>query len=958
MNVKTQKYKQITFSVLLSLCLLATLFMGFGKLKGEAQVLGDNYPYPWEQHSQVDPWNFYKGECTSFVAWRMNTANQIQFTNNSVEGKSTHLGNAKNWGSALKNLGYTVDNNPAVGAIAWQNTGTYGHVGWVAEVNGDKVTVEDYNYHPEGSNDTYKWRYHCRSNMNKSAWQYIHVKDLAPQKNADPGQQTILDGRYHIVSQLNDNYNLDVSGVSKDAGANIQLWESRNVPEQTFNVRWLGNGYYKIINANSGKALEVSGANPNAGANVHQWNEHEGEAEQWVIRQNGDGSYSIICRWGSHAIDVKDAAVGNGINIQTWDINNSAAQNFYFVEYAGQTIPDGRYYISPKADTSLVLAVAGQSKSNAANVEICSKSSRKGHTWDVKHLGYGYYSIINTNSNMSLDVADANRGNAVNVQQMPFVDNNNAQQWIIKANGDGSYRIVAKCGGRDLDIAGGNFTSGTNVQMYNRNDMDAQKWVFEEYIPPVTIKLDPNGGYWRKTNSTSPKSFSADSGKSTSLSNKETPISDNHKVFAGWSSKKNDTSGNYMASITTDKDTTLYAQWKDVDPANAIIILDGNGGRYSTSNSAFALFGKTELTLTEFKKGEVLPSSATGEGGYFGADVWKSTFKTLAGWYKDSDLTEQFNPQKDKVTGDMVLYAKWDWGTSPLNPEEPTTQKEEPTTQQAEPTTKQNEEPTSQKNEEPISQKNEEPTSQKNEEPTSQKNEEPTSQKNEEPTSKKNEEPTSKKNEEPTSKKNEEPTSKKNEEPTSKKNEEPTSQKNEEPTVLNGIVKGPDGKWAMYKNNKVDTSYTGVAKNKYGWWRVEKGYVNFKANGIYKNEYGWWKTTDGKVTFKETGVFKNEYGWWRVEDSKVNFKANGIYKNQYGWWKTTNGKVTFKENGVFKNEYGWWKVKDSKVDFNFTGIAKNKYGSWYVKNGKVDFNKNGKVTYNGTTYTVKNGKVQ
>lgn len=173
-----------------------------------------------------------------------------------------------------------------------------------------------------------------------------------------------------------------------------------------------------------------------------------------------------------------------------------------------------------------------------------------------------------------------------------------------------------------------------------------------------------------------------------------------------------------------------------------------------------------------------------------------------------------------------------------------------------------------------------------------------------------------------------------------------------------GLIKGSDGKWAVYKDNKVDVSVTGIVKNDFGWWRVEKGYVNFNANSIYKNQYGWWKTTDGKVTFKETGVFKNEYGWWRVEDSKVNFKANGIYKNPYGWWKTTNGKVTFKENGVFKNEYGWWKVKDSKVDFSFTGIASNKNGKWYIKNGKVDFSKNGKVKYNGTTYTIKNGKVQ
>lgn len=195
-----------------------------------------------------------------------------------------------------------------------------------------------------------------------------------------------------------------------------------------------------------------------------------------------------------------------------------------------------------------------------------------------------------------------------------------------------------------------------------------------------------------------------------------------------------------------------------------------------------------------------------------------------------------------------------------------------------------------------------------------------------------------------------------------------------------GIQQDAQGRWAYFKGGTVDTNYTGIAQNQYGWWRikdgfvdfkatgifknefgwwrVEKGKVNFNANGIYQNQYGWWKTTNGKVTFKETGVFQNEFGWWRVKDSKVDFSANGIYPNKHGWWKTTNGKITFKENGVFQNEFGWWKVKDSKVDFAFTGIASNKYGSWYIKNGRVDFSKNGKVNYNRKTYTVKGGKVQ
>lgn len=154
--------------------------------------------------------------------------------------------------------------------------------------------------------------------------------------------------------------------------------------------------------------------------------------------------------------------------------------------------------------------------------------------------------------------------------------------------------------------------------------------------------------------------------------------------------------------------------------------------------------------------------------------------------------------------------------------------------------------------------------------------------------------------------------------------------------ALNGVVKGPDGKWAMYNANQVDTAYTGVAKNNYGWWRVKNGYVDFKANGIYQNAYGWWKTTDGKVTFDENGVFKNDYGWWKVKKSKVDFGYTGVAKNQYGWWRIEKGKVNFK----------------------FNGIAKNEYGTWYLQKGKVNFKYSGKVKYNGKTYRVTEGKAK
>ena len=147
------------------------------------------------------------------------------------------------------------------------------------------------------------------------------------------------------------------------------------------------------------------------------------------------------------------------------------------------------------------------------------------------------------------------------------------------------------------------------------------------------------------------------------------------------------------------------------------------------------------------------------------------------------------------------------------------------------------------------------------------------------------------------------------------------------------VKKASDGNWYTYTNKgNQKVNYTGVAKNEYGWWRVENGKVNFKANGVFKNDYGWWYCKDGKVQFGYTGIQKNSNGWWQIVKGKVNFNADG----------------------VFKNEYGWWFCRGGKVDFSYTGLAKNQYGTWSIKKGKVDFDDTKKLGYNQeSSYAVK-----
>ena len=173
----------------------------------------------------------------------------------------------------------------------------------------------------------------------------------------------------------------------------------------------------------------------------------------------------------------------------------------------------------------------------------------------------------------------------------------------------------------------------------------------------------------------------------------------------------------------------------------------------------------------------------------------------------------------------------------------------------------------------------------------------------------------------------------------------------------NSVEKNQNGWWYI-RGGKVDFNYTGVAKNANGWWRIVNGKVDFNCNSVEKNHNGWWYIRGGKVDFNYTGVAKNANGWWRIVNGKVDFNCNSVEKNHNGWWYIRGGKVDFSYTGVAKNANGWWRIENGKVNFNFNGIAKNENGYWYLRGGKVDFSKNGTVKVQGKTYRVVNGKIK
>ena len=152
---------------------------------------GDDYPFKDKSPDGIDPYGlndgsegygFNFGECTSFVAWRMNrdahtTEPLYLFFNHmkaEVENLSTldnRWSHAKYWDDHARDLGITVNNIPQVGAVAqWDNLSINGHVAYVESVNLDgSVNISEYNYY--GNHD-----YNERDNVHDADY-YIHINE-------------------------------------------------------------------------------------------------------------------------------------------------------------------------------------------------------------------------------------------------------------------------------------------------------------------------------------------------------------------------------------------------------------------------------------------------------------------------------------------------------------------------------------------------------------------------------------------------------------------------------------------------------------------------------------------------------------------------------------------------------------------------------------------------------------
>lgn len=144
--------------------------------------IGDDYPAAWRFAEGYDQWGYAMGNCTSFVAYRLKNVNHIE--------PPRALGNGAQWGASARGYGYRVDKTPARGSVAYFDDGGYGHVAWVADVRGDNVIIEEYNWYING---IYDHSYHTQTLPISHYTGYIHFKDLKGGNTSIPDTPTPTD---------------------------------------------------------------------------------------------------------------------------------------------------------------------------------------------------------------------------------------------------------------------------------------------------------------------------------------------------------------------------------------------------------------------------------------------------------------------------------------------------------------------------------------------------------------------------------------------------------------------------------------------------------------------------------------------------------------------------------------------------------------------------------------------
>ena len=166
-----------------------------------------------------------------------------------------------------------------------------------------------------------------------------------------------------------------------------------------------------------------------------------------------------------------------------------------------------------------------------------------------------------------------------------------------------------------------------------------------------------------------------------------------------------------------------------------------------------------------------------------------------------------------------------------------------------------------------------------------------------------------------------------------------------------------EGELYYFKNNRIDTSYSGLAQYGNEWYYIENGKVNWNYTGLAQRGNEWFYIEKGKLNWNHSGIVEYNNQWFYVERGRLNWNYTGLGQSDNDWYYIVNGRVNWNYTGLVQRGNEWFYIEKGKLNWNHSGIVEYNNQWFYVERGRLNWNYTGLGQSGNDWYYIVGGRV-
>ena len=166
-----------------------------------------------------------------------------------------------------------------------------------------------------------------------------------------------------------------------------------------------------------------------------------------------------------------------------------------------------------------------------------------------------------------------------------------------------------------------------------------------------------------------------------------------------------------------------------------------------------------------------------------------------------------------------------------------------------------------------------------------------------------------------------------------------------------------EGELYYFKNNRIDTSYSGLAQYGNEWYYIENGKVNWNYTGLAQRGNEWFYIEKGKLNWNHSGIVEYNNQWFYVERGRLNWNYTGLGQSDNDWYYIVNGRVNWNYTGLVQRGNEWFYIENGKLNWNHSGIVEYNKQWFYVERGRLNWNYTGLGQSGNDWYYIVGGRV-